>query len=181
MKKLRDSWEKAQAIGKTDKGDIHSYIEIYDLLFAGFAGRKTSILEIGVQYGGSLAMWKDYFQPGSVVHGVESHPIEWAMDGVEIFYGNAYTNEMVDALGSYDIVIDDGSHDLPDVRFFVDRYLSKVNLGGLLIVEDVQSEAVAQGLYGVVPPEYRPCSYIIDSRHAKGRYDDLLFVVCKKE
>ena len=179
MKKMRDSWLKSHAIGKSDKGDAHSYLEVYDLLFARFTGKKVSLLEVGVKDGGSLSMWKNYFEPDSVIHGIENQSVKF-LNGVAVFFGNAYTDEMVNRLGTYDIVIDDGSHKLADVKFFIQRYLGRVNPGGLLIVEDIQVGVNAKDLYAVVPSNLRPFSYIVDCRYSKGREDDVLFVVYKQ-
>jgi hypothetical protein len=77
-------------------------------------------------------------------------------------------------------VIDDGSHKLADVKFFIQRYLGRVNPGGLLIVEDIQVGVNAKDLYAVVPSNLRPFSYIVDCRYSKGREDDVLFVVYKQ-
>ena len=177
MKRLRDSWEKSQV--KSDKGDAHSYLEIYDLLFAKFAQAKVRLLEIGVFHGGSLAMFKDFFQTGSEIHGIENQTVNAALDGVAVFFGNAYTNEMLSVLGEYDIIIDDGSHTVHDVEFFVTWYLDKVKPGGLLIVEDIQPEVNQENLLKLVPEEYRKNSFFVDCKKSKGRYDDMLFVVHK--
>jgi predicted O-methyltransferase YrrM len=179
MKRLRESWERAKAVGLSDKGDVHSYLEIYDLLFAKFAQKKIRLLEIGVFNGGSLAMFKDYFPPGSEIHGIENQAVNASLDGVAVFFGNAYTDEMLSVLGEYDIIIDDGSHALADVQFFIKGYLDKVRPGGLLIVEDIQQDAKPEDLIASVPAEYRHCSYLVDCKQSKGRYDDMLFIVHK--
>ena len=177
MKRLRDSWEKSQV--KSDKGNVHSYLEVYDLLFAKFAQEKVNLLEIGVFNGGSLAMFKDFFQPGSEIHGIENQAVNAALNGVAVFFGNAYTDEMLSVLGEYDIIIDDGSHALQDVEFFITWYLDKVRPGGLLIVEDIQPEFNQEDLLKCVPDEYRQGSFFVDCKHSKGRYDDMLMVVHK--
>ena len=41
------------------------YFDIYERQFERFRGKSPSMIEIGVQGGGSLAMWKEYFGPGS--------------------------------------------------------------------------------------------------------------------
>jgi hypothetical protein len=43
------------------------YFDIYDRYFSKYRGKTTQILEIGVQAGGSLQMWKDYFGPEATV------------------------------------------------------------------------------------------------------------------
>ena len=177
MKRLRDIWEKSQV--KSDKGDVHSYLEIYDLLFAKFAQEKVRLLEIGVLNGGSLPMFQEFFQIGSEIHGIENQTVNAALNGVAVFFGNAYTDGMLSVLGEYDIIIDDGSHNVQDVEFFVTWYLDKVKPGGLLIVEDIQPEVNQENLLKLVPEEYRKSSFFVDCKQSKGRYDDMLFVVHK--
>ena len=50
---------------KTDKTlkscKYHEYLKIYDRYFKKFIGKNPTILEIGVQAGGSLEMWNHYF------------------------------------------------------------------------------------------------------------------------
>ena len=41
------------------------YFDIYERHFERFRGKSPTMIEIGVQGGGSLAMWKEYFGPGS--------------------------------------------------------------------------------------------------------------------
>ena len=49
----------------TDEKSLYKmkhYPEIYDELLANWQGRAVSFLEIGVFKGGSLRMWRDFFQ-----------------------------------------------------------------------------------------------------------------------
>ena len=47
------------------------YIPIYERHFTRFRDRPINLLEIGIQYGGGLYMWQQYFHPGSRIHGVD--------------------------------------------------------------------------------------------------------------
>ena len=48
---------------KTDKANEHSYGDYYDDLFSQYdKDAPISILELGVQGGGSVLAWKDYFK-----------------------------------------------------------------------------------------------------------------------
>ena len=43
-----------------------NYFEIYERYFNDFRSKEPRFLEIGVQYGGSLKMWHEYFENGSI-------------------------------------------------------------------------------------------------------------------
>ena len=46
---------------KTDKNSTHSYIELYENLLHNKQFTAKNILEIGIQRGGSIKLWHDYF------------------------------------------------------------------------------------------------------------------------
>lgn len=50
------------------KGD--DYLDVYEANFSGIRDSVKNILELGVQGGGSLKMWQDYF-PNAHVFGVD--------------------------------------------------------------------------------------------------------------
>lgn len=123
----------------TDKVDPHTYGEVYDKLFGEFNREAPlNILEIGTQKGGSLCAWKDYF-PNAKITGIDIVDVvkpEYKRDDIKYITCdiNEYkTNEM------FDLVIDDGSHYLKDVVHSVAYFSQKLNLGGIMIIEDVQN------------------------------------------
>jgi len=52
--------------GGTDKDTYHSYIELYERLLAPFVDKAITLVEIGIQYGGSMLLWQDYLPQGSI-------------------------------------------------------------------------------------------------------------------
>jgi len=50
----------------TDKNTCHSYIHIYEELMAAKRESRVNVLEIGVQAGGSIQLWRDYFTQADV-------------------------------------------------------------------------------------------------------------------
>lgn len=56
--------------GHGDKGSSHSYIDAYANLFKPYRNKKMNVLEIGVFYGLSLNMWKEYFK-NSEIYGID--------------------------------------------------------------------------------------------------------------
>ena len=58
------------------KVSIHkweNYFEIYESYFSKFRKRIARVLEIGIQYGGSLKMWKEYFG-NAKIFGIDINP-----------------------------------------------------------------------------------------------------------
>jgi hypothetical protein len=88
------------------------YLPIYEKHFAKYRGQKLRMLEIGVDHGGSLQMWKEYFGPGAEIIGVDINPVckEYEEDQISIRIMDQ-TDPALARLGPFDIVLDDGSHE----------------------------------------------------------------------
>ncbi|MCI9123140.1 MAG: class I SAM-dependent methyltransferase [Eubacterium sp.] len=95
------------------------YYEAYDRVFSKYRGKAVAILEIGVRGGGSVQMWKDYFDIDGVdvkVYGIDINPKckEYETDKIEIFIGSQDNKEFLEKvkkkIGKVDIIIDDGGH-----------------------------------------------------------------------
>ena len=188
MRNLYDSWVKASEIAQSDKGKGHSYLEIYQNLFQN--KNRVNLLEIGIKRAGSLVMWADFFDAGSVIDGIDlklPKTKDMLPKNVHCFSGDAYSEEMVEKfrLVKYDIIIDDGSHYLKDMIFVVQNYLPLLKSNGILVVEDIKAEYLEnkysmQALLNAIPNELKICSYIIDRRFVKNRTDDVLLVINKE-
>lgn len=123
----------------SDKVNPHTYGEAYQEIFNEFDREAhLNILEIGIQKGGSLCAWRDYF-PNARITGIdivnEVNPEYWREDINYVFcdVNDFKTDEM------YDIVIDDGSHWLKDVMHSVVLFSRRLNMGGTMMIEDVQN------------------------------------------
>jgi hypothetical protein len=92
------------------------YFEIYDRHFERFRGKRVRVLEIGVDHGGSLQIWKRYFGLEAQIVGLDLDPrcAEYAEDRIQVHIGNQADVALLKSLGKFDIVIDDGSHRLQD-------------------------------------------------------------------
>jgi|LauGreDrversion4_2_1035121.scaffolds.fasta_scaffold00252_24 cephalosporin hydroxylase len=168
----------------SDKGTVHSYIDYYDSLFSPFQSKKIRILEIGIQGGISLLLWKDYFKQAEVVgididiKQAQKKVLDICADptsGISLIEADAADYSILDKIhGNFDIIIDDGSHllhhQLASFKFFKDR----LNLGGIYIIEDIGNELNARTLNQKIPN-----SEIVDLRSVKGRWDDLILVYRK--
>lgn len=163
-----------------DKGTNHSYIEVYQDLFKDIQDKTSNLLEIGVQNGYSVNMWKDYF-PKATIHGIDidSQCKKHQKERIKIYIMNATDSVAIQqnlAMQTFDIIIDDGSHHIADQKNTFTLLFPKLNPGGLYIIEDIltidQHRHILEGLH--------PKTIIMDRRIVKGRSDDVL-VVIKKE
>jgi hypothetical protein len=94
----------------------YHYFEIYDRHFDRFRGKRIRVLEIGVDHGGSLQIWKRYFGTDARIVGldIDPHCKTYEEDRIEVRTGNQSDVALLKSLGTFDIVIDDGSHRLQD-------------------------------------------------------------------
>ena len=56
----------------TDKDQIHCYCELYDILFEPVRTTASKIMEIGVDKGGSILLWSQYFtDPNTDIYAID--------------------------------------------------------------------------------------------------------------
>lgn len=121
------------------------YLDEYDRLLSGRRNDDINLLEIGIQNGGSMEIWADYFPLALNLIGCDINPdcqrLRYADERVSVVVGDANldaTEARILALARrFDVIIDDGSHLSSDiVKSFV-RYFPHLAEGGIFIVEDL--------------------------------------------
>jgi len=169
---------------RSDKSTGHSYIpHLYDSFLEPLRDKEIALLEIGTREGDSIRLW-DLFFSKAKIFGMDNNNCQvWedvVSDKVTMLVGDAYTQEMVDAVPGLDVVIDDGPHSLESQLKCIEMYYDKLNEGGIIIIEDIQRyDYIAQleekykEVGGKEEVEY------YDLRNIKGRYDDLVVVLRK--
>lgn len=129
---ISDKWENYLA---TYDGEFHKYR---------VAG-KVRLLEIGVQNGGSLQIWKKYFGNDSEIVGLDIDQNVCKMNlgtGIETFCFDATDREKLNPFSvnkPFDIIIDDGSHMCAHVIESFKALFSQLKAGGIFVVEDVHT------------------------------------------
>jgi hypothetical protein len=94
----------------------HHYFEYYQRFLSPYRNTKLTFLEIGVNRGGSLRMWSQFFGPQARAVGIDVDPscASHAADGLEIRIGDqanpTFLRQLIAEYGRFDIVIDDGGH-----------------------------------------------------------------------
>jgi hypothetical protein len=120
---------------------IH-YFPIYSEHFAAYRGRPVRVLEIGVYRGGSLDMWRWYFGPQATLVGVDiderAREVSAPDHVVEI--GDQTDPEFLRSLsekyGPFDIIIDDGGHEMRQQIVTAETMFPLLADGGVLLTED---------------------------------------------
>lgn len=115
----------------------HDYARFYDSLLKPIRHAARRVLEIGCYNGDSLRMWRDYFDC-AMIYGVEIRP-DRAVSGpwIKTYIGDQ-TDEafLAKVPGTFDVIVDDGSHLSRDQIRTFEIMFKRVNSGGFYIVED---------------------------------------------
>jgi precorrin-6B methylase 2 len=162
----------------------HSYIDnFYNEEFKKYKNKNISLCEIGIDTGGSIAIWSKYF-PDSNIIGIDNNTSRlkdeyksYNFDNVRYIIDNAYDSDLVKSLPNFDIIIDDGPHTFESQKEFIQLYSSKLNPGGVMIIEDVKSIDYIEEFNKILMPGYT--SEFIDLTVTDNLYDSILYIIRK--
>jgi glycosyltransferase involved in cell wall biosynthesis/23S rRNA U2552 (ribose-2'-O)-methylase RlmE/FtsJ len=142
MKKLIDLYHTHT--GKvSDKWAL--YLHEYDRLFSPYRDLPISVLEIGVQNGGSLEIWSQYFPNAKKIVGsdinLDCAKLQFGDPRIKVIVGDATTEETKQKIlkhsDYFDFIIEDGSHTSGDIVKSFALYFSLLQEGGIFVVEDL--------------------------------------------
>lgn len=172
---------------KSDKGTEHDYINgYYNILFTPLKQSSISLLEIGVQEGYSFELWRSWFEQAKItcfdlgwqatIDYINSRP------NSEAYKRDAFTLEAIEQTGSalYDFIIEDGPHTIQTQMFAAQYWSKKLQIGGRLIIEDIQNPEVDVPLVLSSIRDRTDLTHrLIDLRQSKGRWDDYIIEITK--
>ena len=156
------------------KENKHSYSIVYDNIFKAFdRNEKLDILESGVEYGGSLYAWKEFF-PNARITGVDIvDQRKIVRDDVEFVLSDIKEYK---ADRQFDIIIEDGSHSNEDAIWAAVNLSKLLKPNGILIIEDVQEGFMVPFiLWGKLMGDY--LLEAIDMRRITNSHDNFLIVI----
>jgi hypothetical protein len=147
----------------TDKAEHAHYLRNYEEYFRPLLDRDIKLLELGIYRGGSLLLWRDYFQKGLIVGlDLQELKIEDETGRIRTYLGMQQDTQLLDRIGNenapqgFDVIIDDCSHigELTRISFWhlFDNHLKP---GGLYVIEDWSTGYWRQWFDGV-SYDYRP-------------------------
>lgn len=128
----------------------HHYFEIYHRHFAPFRGKSPVIMEIGVQNGGSLQMWHNYFGTGTRIIGIDIDPRcrQFEAPGTSIFIGDQADRRFLAEVRSQtprvDILIDDGGHTMTQQINTFEQLYPHIQPNGVYLCEDMNTSLIPE-------------------------------------
>ena len=129
----------------TDKNTkFHNYTRQYNTLFEEFRNKPIKYLEIGVFNGGSIKAFKEAFRNSTCILGLDidnrCKKYEDIDNNIFIEIGDAtnidFIKSITEKYGTFDVILDDGSHINKDVIKSFELLFPLLNDDGLYIVED---------------------------------------------
>jgi SAM-dependent methyltransferase len=128
----------------TDKAVHTHYLRNYEHYFAPLRDKEVRLLELGIKEGGSLLLWRDYFERGIIV-GLDINPV--SLDDqtgrIRTYQGAQQDTELLDRIArenapeGFDIIIDDCAHIGVLARAsFWHLFDNHLKSGGVYVIED---------------------------------------------
>lgn len=127
----------------SDKWEI--YLDVYNRVFEHYRDKNINFLEIGIQNGGSLEVWSEFFKNAKNIIGCDidkkCSELRYSNSVINVIVGDATQsttkNEILKKIDVFDIVIEDASHKSCDIiKAFID-FFPYLNDGGIFVVEDI--------------------------------------------
>ena len=122
--------------------NISGFIQLYEKYFSSLRDSKINILEIGIENGDSLRIWREYFSKANIC-GVDIDKKDFKIDNVDIQHGdqsnNVFLLSLINIYKNFDIIIDDGSHQAKHIISSFNFLFPYLNDNGIYIIEDLQT------------------------------------------
>lgn len=145
MKRLKEIFDNDLTLG-SDKWE--PYFEIYEKHFSKFIDKSPVVVEVGVQGGGSIQMWKKFFGKDSKVIGIDidpkvmSHASHYE-DGIKLCLGDQGNPEFWDNFlrenPKIDVFIDDGGHTMYQQKLTFLKVFPHISENGVFLCEDTHT------------------------------------------
>ena len=202
-----DTDKSSQRLNADHQNHCHPYTCFYHSLFKNSRHLSLRICELGILYGASLKMWRDYFTD------VQLHAFEYNTEYIQLFKNIEFDNvpthilphlrpvslEEIDVTNhaniakqfqcagfTYDLIIEDTTHQMDDQINVIMEATAYLNPGGVLIVEDVflkYDEHEYKKRLEPILDEYQDIYFVTldhQNRISTGWENDKLLVMVKK-
>lgn len=124
--------------------DKQGYWKNYEQFFPPLIQKEIALLELGIDKGGSLQLWHDYFENGIIV-GLDIKPVQVknSTGRIHVYQGFQHDTALLDRIAretaprGFEVIIDDASHigDLTRISFW-HLFNNWLKPGGLYVIED---------------------------------------------
>jgi len=162
MSELREIYHNQLTLS-SDKWD--PYFDVYERYITKYRNKPVTLVEIGVQGGGSIQMWRKFLGDSAKIIGIDIDP---AVKDHEPFYDEntkiivadqgspEFWDEFLKEHPEIDILIDDGGHEMRQQIVTFEKVFPHITKGGVFICEDTHTSYFAQ--FGAAL--YSPSSFI---------------------
>lgn len=188
MESLEQIWGRLNEKGYgSDKGSVHSYLPVYEKLFAPYRTKALNVLEIGCFRGDSIRMWTEYFINAKIYgidcsltpHGGMADLTPLIAENnkrrfIHIFDAENVTEVSKRFFGfKFHVIIEDAGHEINQQLNLYRIWKEYLHEDGVYVIEDVQDIDNDKYMFFPLSPRVE----VIDNRKKKGRYDDVLIVL----
>jgi hypothetical protein len=118
------------------------YFDIYEEVFNKLRGNSPTFIEIGIQSGGSLFAWREFFGKNARIIGIDLNPEcrKFEDYGFEIYIGDTadedFLRSVLTKVGKVDAILDDGGHLFPQQINVLLSAAKYVNNDLIVAIED---------------------------------------------
>lgn len=159
---------------KNKKNEIDkwtNYFDIYQEIFSTHVGNSPKILEIGVNHGGGINLWREFFGEGSEIYGIDinSECLKFNdIEDVHIFIGSQENEKFLEEFSNltpdFDIIIDDGGHTMNQQITSLKCLFPKLKDGGIYLCEDTHTSYLPKwgGMFRMPGTFLEFCKDLID-------------------
>lgn len=129
----------------TDKSTYHNFTDFYDEHLHKHKESFKNILEIGVFFGSSLKMWKEYFT-NCKIFGIDTeNKTEFNDERTTVYICDQTDFNRINQLFEddyFDLIIDDGCHNMREQQLSIMYFSKKLKRGGIYILEDLHTSVL---------------------------------------
>ena len=125
--------------------NISGFIQLYEKYFTPLRDSKINILEIGVDNGDSLRIWREFFSKANIC-GIDIDKKKFKINNKKILQGDQsdlnFLKSLVSEYKKFDIIIDDGSHQAKHIIASFNYLFNYLSDNGLYVIEDLQTSYI---------------------------------------
>ena len=132
----------AKSLGTDKSSEIHNYCDKYEKYLPFNRYDELNILEIGVLDGKSLLTWKEFYYRSNIL-GIDINPDckKYEEERIKVEIGsqadNVFLLDIMRDYGSFDFILDDGSHMNEHVIYSFEHLFESIKSGGVYAIEDI--------------------------------------------
>lgn len=191
-----DTHKSSQRKNVSSYRHCHPYTLFYESLFKNMKDDPLNIAELGILYGASLRMWREYFINANL------YGFDYDINLINSYLKNFNTeqtvlreinvsdkNNIIETFEGlrqqFDLIIEDTTHEFEDQIRVIESVYPYLKPGGMLIIEDIFKSYSEKDYIDRLKPilnEFQDCYFVTldhENRSSTGWDNDKLFILVK--